>query len=163
MFTDTCFFFLFLLDLWWPTVSPRLKLIFFSVVKSESGFLSECVFTQRSVLPFGVASLSSCSFRPCWLTFMWWGCFYGLCKRHKPTELAHSFLFCSFVYFCLCGPFNCISFHNFSRQLSAFSFCSSGLISALLVLSTMHHFMKVCFSPDIIPGGWLGSKHQLTN
>ena len=26
------------------------------------------------------------------LTFSWWGC-YGLCPRHKPTELAHSFLF----------------------------------------------------------------------
>ena len=24
------------------------------------------------------------------LTFSWWGC-YGLCHRHKPTELAHSF------------------------------------------------------------------------
>ena len=24
------------------------------------------------------------------LTFTWWGC-YGLCPRHKPTELAHSF------------------------------------------------------------------------
>ena len=35
------------------------------------------------------------------------------------------------VYFCLYGPFNCISFHQFSRWLSAFSLCSSGLISAL--------------------------------
>ena len=24
------------------------------------------------------------------------------------------------VSFCLCGPFNCISFHQFSRQLSVF-------------------------------------------
>ena len=24
--------------------------------------------------------------------FTWWGC-YGLCPRHKPTELAHSFYF----------------------------------------------------------------------
>ena len=31
---------------------------------------------------------------------------------HKPTELAHSFLFCSCVYFCLYGPFNCILFHK---------------------------------------------------
>ena len=36
---------------------------------------------------------------------------------HKPTELAHSFLYCSCVYFCLYGPFNCISFYKFSRQL----------------------------------------------
>ena len=35
------------------------------------------------------------------------------------------------------GPFNCISFHKFSRQLSAFSLCFSGLTSALLVLSTI--------------------------
>ena len=82
---------------------------------------------------------------------------------HKPTELAHSFLFCSCVCFCLCGPFNCISFHKFSRQLSAFSLCCSGLISSLLVLSSVYLFMKVSFSPDIIPSGWLGSKHQLTN
>ena len=27
---------------------------------------------------------------------------------HKPTELSHSFLFCSCVCFCLYGPFNCI-------------------------------------------------------
>ena len=48
------------------------------------------------------------------------------------------FLFYSCVYFCLYGPFNCNSFHTFSRQLSAFSFCSSGLISALLVLSPIY-------------------------
>ena len=42
--------------------------------------------------------------------------------------LAHSFLFCSCVYFCLYGPFNCISFRKFSRQLSAFSLRSFGLI-----------------------------------
>ena len=29
-------------------------------------------------------------------------------KTYVPTELAHSFLFCSCVYFCLCDPFNCI-------------------------------------------------------
>ena len=44
---------------------------------------------------------------------------------HKPTELAHSFLLCSCVYSCLRGPFNCISFHKFSRQLSAYSLCCS--------------------------------------
>ena len=34
------------------------------------------------------------------LTFTWRGC-CGLCLWHKPTELAHSFLFCSSVCFCL--------------------------------------------------------------
>ena len=96
------------------------------------------------------------------LTFTWWGC-CGLCLWHKPTELAHSFLFCSCVYFCLYGPFNCFSFHKFSRQLSALWLCSSGFISALLVLSTIYLFMKVFFSPDIILCGWMGLKHQLTN
>ena len=71
-----------------------------------------------------------------------WGC-CGLCFRHKPAELDHSFSFCSCVYFCLYGPFNSISFQKFSRQLSAFSLRSSGLISASLVLSTMYLFMKV--------------------
>ena len=41
------------------------------------------------------------------------------------------------------GLFNCVSFHKFSRQLSAFSFCSPSLISALLVLSTIYLFIKV--------------------
>ena len=54
---------------------------------------------------------------------------------HKPTERAHSFLFCSCVYFCLYGTFNCILFHTFSKKLSVFSLCSSGLNSAISVLS----------------------------
>ena len=96
------------------------------------------------------------------LTFRWWSC-CGLCLWHKPFELAHSFLFCSFVCFCLYGPFKCISFHTFSRQLSAFSLCSSGLMSALLVVTTVYLFMKVFFSPDIILCGWLNLiKHQWT-
>ena len=97
----------------------------------------------------------------CGLTFSSWEC-YGLCQGHKPTELAHSFLFRSCVCFCPC-PFNCISFHKFSEQLSALSPCSSGHNSALLVLSTIYLFMKVSLSPDIILCGWLGLKHQLTN
>ena len=41
-------------------------------------------------------------------------------------------------------------FLNFSRQFSAFSLCSSGLISALLVLSTIYLVMKVSLSRNII-------------
>ena len=42
-------------------------------------------------------------------------------------------------------------FHSLnSPNNSAFSLCSSGLISALLVLSTIYLFMKVSLSPDII-------------
>ena len=114
--------------------------------------------------PFNYMSLYESLLQHCprRLTFTWWGC-SGLCLWHKPAELAHSFSFCSCIYFCLYGPFNCISFHKFFRQLSAFSVCSFGLISALLVLSTIFLFMKVSFCPDIIPSGWLGLKHQLTS
>ena len=83
--------------------------------------------------------------------------------RHKPTEFAHSFSFCSCFCFYLNGPFNCISFQKISRQLSIFSLCSSSLISASLVLLTIYIFMKASFSPDIIHSCWLGSKHQLTS
>ena len=67
--------------------------------------------------------------RPCRLTFSWWGC-YGLSPKHKLTELAHSSLFCSCVCFCLYGPFNCISFHKFSRQPFAFLLCPSSSASS---------------------------------
>ena len=86
------------------------------------------------------------------LTFRWKGC-CGLCFWH---------LFCSGIYFCLYVPFNCISFNKFSRQLSAFSLCCAGLISSLLVLSTMYLFKKISFNPDIILCGWLYLKHELT-
>ena len=95
-------------------------------------------------------------------TFTMWGC-CGLCFWHKPPELAHSFLFCSCVCFCLHGPLNSISLHKFSPQLSAFSLRSSGHSSALLFLSAIHLFMKVSFIPDIILCSWLGFKHQITN
>ena len=42
------------------------------------------------------------------------------------------------LHFCLYCPFNCILFHKFSWWLSVFSLLSSGLISALLVLSTTY-------------------------
>ena len=99
---------------------------------------------------------------PRWLTFTWWGC-YSLCLWHKPTDLAHSFLFCSCVCFCLHGSFNRISFYKFLSQLFVFSLCSSSLISVLLALSAIYLFIKVSFSPDVIHCGWLGLKHQLSN
>ena len=43
-----------------------------------------------------------------------------------------------------------ISLHKFSRQLFAFSLCSSGFNSAILVLSIIYLFMKVSLSPDVI-------------
>ena len=80
---------------------------------------------------------------------------------HKPTECAHCFSFCSCAYFCLYGPFRCILFLKFSRQLSVFLLCSSGLISASVVLSTIMSLYESLPSLDIIRNGWLGSKHQL--
>ena len=80
------------------------------------------------------------------LTFTWWG-YSGLCQRHKPTELAHSFLFCSYVYFSLDDPFNCISFQK------SYDNSPLRLNSALLVLSTIYLFMKVSLSPNIIFSG----------
>ena len=51
-------------------------------------------------------------------------------------------------------------FHSInSPNNSVFSLCSSGPISAF----QLNLFVKVSFSPDKIPGGWLCSKHQLTN
>ena len=91
------------------------------------------------------------------LTFTWWGCCgLCLCLWHKQTELAHSFLFCS-----LYDPFNCIAFYEFSWQLCAFSLCSSGLISALLALSTMYLFMSL-LQPRYIPL-WLTGLKASTN
>ena len=125
-------------------------------IRDSTAVCCSCIYVQTNQLQ------QDTLFHPRGLTFTWWGC-NGLCLWHKPTELAHSSLFCSCVYFCLYGPFNCILLHKFSRQLSLFSHCSSGLISALLVLSAIYRFMTVSFSPNIIPGGWLGSKHKLTN
>ena len=93
-----------------------------SLVHAATGDYS----TLHSTLSLVLCCLDT---RPRGLTFSWWGR-YGLCHRHKPTKLAHSFLFCSCVYFCLCGLFNSISFHKFSRQLFAFSLSSPCRISA---------------------------------
>ena len=57
-------------------------------------------------------------------------------KKNRACPLLFSLFLYLFLSFC--GPFNCISFHQFSRQLSAFSLCSFGLISALLVLSDIY-------------------------
>ena len=70
--------------------------------------------------------------RPHGFTFTWWGC-HGICltetNRAYPL-LFLFFLFCCCVCFCLYAPFNCISFHEFSQQLSVFSlrsyFCLIG-------------------------------------
>ena len=84
--------------------------------------------------------------------------------RHKPAELAYSFLFCSCVYFCLYGPSKCISFHKFSLALSnvfhsIHSPDNSPLSHSVLPVVSLPYwsfllyislFMKVSLCPDII-------------
>ena len=85
--------------------------------------------------------------------------FLQVCKFHCYAVL-DSLHQCFWLY----GPFNCISFQNFSWQLFAFWLCSSDLIPpSLLVLSTVYLFMKVSLSPDVILCGWLGLKYQLAS
>ena len=72
---------------------------------------------------------------------------YGL---HKPTELAHSF-YSVLVPISVVMAFSPV-FH-FINSPDVFSLSSSGLISALLVLSSVYLFMKVSFSADMIPRG----------
>ena len=50
-------------------------------------------------------------------------------------------------------PFNLFLCQFLSRKIPAFSFCASGLVSALLALSTTYLIMKVSLSPDVIPCG----------
>ena len=122
--------------------------------------LWDWMYSIPHTVPFAMnAGIITC---PRGLTFTWWGG-YGLRLWPKPAELAHSLLFCSRGCYRLYGPFNCISFCKFSRQLSAFSLCSFGLISASLALSTTYLFIEISFNADVILNGWLGLKHQLTN
>ena len=72
--------------------------------------------------------------------------------RHTPTEHTHSFysvLVSVSVFMALSTVFHSIN----SPDNSPLSHYSSGLVSALLVLSTIHLFMKVSLSPDIILSG----------
>ena len=75
------------------------------------------------------------------LPFTWWGC-CGLClfDINQPSLPTLFFFFFYILFVCLflsLWPLICISFHQISQQLSAFSLFSFGLISALLVLSTI--------------------------
>ena len=137
----------------WSSLSS-FSVRFFSVISLTTLFLFTS-FARTTGLHVPVLSLVDC---PRGLTLTGWGC----CNRACPL-LFFFFFGCSCVCFCLYGPFNCISFHTFCRQLSAFSLCSSSLNSALLVLWTLYLFMKVTLSPDLILCGWLGLKHQLTS
>ena len=89
-------------------------------------------------------------------------CVFDINQPSLPTP----FLFCSCVCFCLYGPFTCISFHKFSRQLSAFSLCSFGSISPLLVLPTITSLYESLLQPWYNPWWLTGLKaptNELTN
>ena len=75
------------------------------------------------------------------LTFTWWGCTTVYVQDINQPSLPTLLFILFFVCFCFYGSFNGISYHKFSRQLSAFSLCSSSLASALLVLSNIYLFM----------------------
>ena len=84
----------------------------------------------------------------------WWRLYYltftetimlpylGYPRTHLLVVGRLFFLFCSCGCFCLHGPFNCISFHKFSLQLSVFSFSSSCLISAIWSFQSYISFWK---------------------
>ena len=107
------------------------------------------------------ASLSCAVLLPCprGLTFTWRR-YCGLCPWHKPTEFAHSFLFCSCDYFCVYGPFNCILFHKSSRQFSA---SNPVLPVSFLPYWSVNSLYESLLSPAVICSGWLRWKHRLTN
>ena len=71
---------------------------------------------------------------------------FGINQPSLPTPFS-----CVFVSIAVSMALSTV-FHpiNFPDKMSAFSLCSSGLISALLALSTVYLFMKVSYSPDII-------------
>ena len=93
------------------------------------------------------------------LTFTWCGC-CCLCFWHKPTELAHSFLFCSiYVFLALSTVFHSINSPSTLRFLTLFFWSYFCLIGPL----NLYLFVKASLSPDIILCGWLGLRHQLTN
>ena len=63
-------------------------------------------------------------------------CVLDINQPSLPTPF--TLFLCLFLSY---GPFTCISFHKFSRQLSVFSLCSPSLISASLVLWTIYLFV----------------------
>ena len=84
---------------------------------------------------------------------------FGINQPNLPSPFYFVLVFKS-VFMALSTAVHSISSPSNSLP---FSLCSSGLISVLLVLSTIYLFAKVSLSPDIILRGWLSLKHQLTN
>ena len=79
------------------------------------------------------------------LTFTWWE-WCGLCLCLKPAELAHSVLFCSWRLSLSSRSYQLYLILKILPIIPAFSLCSSGLISVLLVFSTIYIFLKTFLS-----------------
>ena len=94
-----------------------------------------------------------CEYGPHGLTLTWWG-YCGL--SFKQTELVHSFLFCSCVCFCLYGPFNCISFHEFSPTtlcfLNLFFWSNFCFISSFNYISLYESLLQPLYNPLLLTG-----------
>ena len=59
-------------------------------------------------------------------------------------------LFCSCVSFCLRGPFNCISFHEFSRLRQALRFLTLFFLFYLLFLSLYESLLQTWYHPWLV-------------
>ena len=115
-------------------IFTQLKTIYCSLTCAEARERTEInirtlFISLRGCVPSIKLAAIASDFSSCEFSSTWWGC--------CATDLDYTFLFCSCVYFCLYGPFKCISFHKFFPQLSGFLLCSSGFISTLLVLATI--------------------------
>ena len=133
----------------WPA-SGFFKFVCFVVVVVVFLQLCFCFESHLFLLQSNCCCCRCFFFCPRRVTFTWWGC-SGLCF-FILTNRTCPFLFilfsCLFLFY---GPFNCISLHKFSRQLSAFSLCSSSILSALLIFQLYNlSRVKVSFSPDVI-------------
>ena len=86
------------------------------------------------------------------LTFTWWG-WYGLCRRHKPDELAHSFLKNSVLVFTSVFVALSTVLHSINSPYNSPLSHSVLLVLSLpfFVLSAVCPFIKVFFSPDAKP------------
>ena len=117
-----------------------------------------CMFVQSINQEFHHVLWKSCAISPSHggdvTVYVW----------NKQTELAHPFFYSVLVSISVFMALSTVFCFINSLSNSPFSHSYlSGLISALSHLSAICIYMKISFSPDIIPSGWQGSKHQLTN
>ena len=148
-------------------VFMALSTVFHSITSPDNSPFSDSVFPVL-FLPYWSFQLYNSSWKspsalsPRELTFTWWGCctFYFW---HKPTTFAHSVFILFLCLFLSLWPFQLYFIPSLLPTTLRFLTLFFRSYFCLLVLSTLYLCMAVSFSPDIIPSGWLGSNHQLTN